>query len=204
MKHWSIAALLALVVLVSTAAALSWRRFAASPSPARSGARADISAIERRLAELETRPSHERVVYVHGSAQPPAQAAPHSDASPPEAPAPVDEARMMLEKQTAATALLDARFVNETPDPAFSREATQAARQGVEDRPGSRVATVECVSSLCKVVITHDSLEEQRGIGTKVESVPLFGEGTYFSYERDVVPPRTTLYVVRRGHSFQE
>jgi hypothetical protein len=73
----------------------------------------------------------------------------------------------------------------------------------VEDGPGSRVEAVECVSSLCKVVVTHDSLDEQRGLGTKVERVPFFGEGTYFSYERDVLPPRTTLYVVRQGHSFQ-
>jgi hypothetical protein len=161
-----------------------------------------IAELERRLAQLEARPSGDRVVLVQQAASAADKRdVPESENQPSD---PADEAKLLAQKQAAATDALEARLLRETPDPAFNGEATRAAREGVETGGGSRVASVECVSSMCKVVTTHDTLEDQSSIGTKIEKVPFFGEGTYFSYERDVTPPRTTLYVVRPGHSFRE
>jgi hypothetical protein len=200
MRVWQILVPLAAVALGSTVFALSWRRSSVPRRSPPEDVGKQVAELRRRLAELEARPNGDRVVVV----QQPSELAARAEAAEKDAPArePEDD-RPLAEKVAAAADALEVRFLGEPPDPAFTREATQSARYGVEVGGGSRVASVDCVRSMCKVVTTHDTSEEQMTIASKVEMVPFFQPGTYFSYERSALPLKTTLYVIRPGHSFR-
>jgi len=204
MKRWLVSATLGTLLVGGGVLAFAWRHSAASANPrheTRGNSTDRIEYLEQRIAELEARASAERVVVVQQPTWPPDQREVSESEKQPSDPA--AEAQIAAQK-AAAAAGLEARMQKENPDPAYGREATRLAREGVEVGGGSRVASVECVTSMCKVVTTHDTLEEQSKLATKVETSPFFGAGTYFSYERDVTPPRTTLYVIRAGHKFRE
>jgi hypothetical protein len=183
---------------------VTWRLVTWGPSGSRHRARDSTDpavSLETRIAALESRPARERVVFVErpfvGSAQ-------SSDPETPASEPPGDPSKQASTEDRAAVAKLEARFRRESFDPAFAREAAAAAREGLESGGHSRVDSIECAKSMCKIVVTHDNLDEQTEVANRVQAVPFFAESTYYSYERDATPPRTTLYVARAGHNLRD
>ncbi|NMO13436.1 hypothetical protein HPC49_08745 [Pyxidicoccus fallax] len=112
-------------------------------------ARAAQAAVGPRV---ETSPAPERgagAVEPAGAGSPSAEGA---DAVPPE-PTPEE-----------VVARLDARFFGEEVDAAWSRDALpRAERLGVLLPRGARVVSLECRSSMCRLEMSHPSLESFQG-----------------------------------------
>lgn len=60
----------------------------------------------------------------------------------------------------------------------------------------------DCATSLCRVVLGHDSEDEQRGLVHQVAAAKPFQEGVFYDYDHTEGARKTTLYVLRQGYSF--
>lgn len=107
------------------------------------------------------------------------------------------------QQQTATD--LDVRMAKEPADAAWGRQVTFEIREAVgAGAPSARVVEAECASSLCRVVLTHDSPNDQKGLGEALASLGPFRHGVFFDYDEDSVPPSTSIYVIREGRSFRD
>jgi hypothetical protein len=86
----------------------------------------------------------------------------------------------------------------------WSRDTREQIETTVaEHAPRASLVEAECGTSLCRVVLVHPSLADQKAIDELGAHAP-FDQGTYYHYTGDESAPRTTLYVVREGHSIRE
>ena len=120
----SIPLLLGSIAIGSVILALSWQKAAVSQTRSNDQARTQVTKLARRLAQLEARPTAERVMILQQSPQRVAHTAPSESPQ-----APLDPAGQ-AEQQAATTDKLEARFIREAPNPASTREAAEVARQG--------------------------------------------------------------------------
>jgi hypothetical protein len=147
---------------------------------------------------LKAKSKQPKVVLVapSGRAEGPGESAPTS----PEA---QKAAAQEQERKVAAT--LEDKLASETVDPVWSRKRSQDLRNAVGTQdPRSVVSSVACASTLCKLVLNHDTLAAQREIAAKLVELEPFHAGVVFSYDKAATPPKTTLYVMREQHDFGE
>lgn len=122
--------------------------------------RADVKGLERRLANRETLASLSRLSANDAED---VQKEPTDDqqlpADPPLEAPPSLEASKVKEQESAAR--IASRFESETIDSAWRSEATPLlARQfGARTPSGSRLTSIECRSSMCRVEAVHDSFD---------------------------------------------
>lgn len=140
----------------------------------------------------------------------PAPSAPvaRSDLAQPEAPAtppsPVKAQPSEAELLAQVADELEDKFHGEPLDRAWSVEMKTQIRTTVRDSlPSARVLEADCATSLCRVVLRHDSLEEQRKIGFVLASAGPFQHEVFYDYDATANPPTTTLYVAREGASLR-
>lgn len=79
----------------------------------------------------------------------------------------------------------------------------QVMREAIlANAPGSRVVKAECASTLCRVVLSHDSERAQKGLGPAIAGLVPFRFGVIYDY--DFTPNRrsTTLFVARDSRAF--
>jgi hypothetical protein len=98
---------------------------------------------------------------------------------------------------------LEARVADEGRDSAWEAAVTGQARSaiGAAD-PGAHIDELRCGTTLCRVVVSHRSREDQDRIGTSLANEAPFKSGVVYDYDTSAEPPTTTMYVVREGQSF--
>jgi hypothetical protein len=163
---------------------------------------AEFAALKRDVKKLQSEP---RVVAVSAAQQ--QQAATEAESAAEDQPAaPAAAAELTPEQRMDSTASdLDARLASEHRDTAWSSEMTGQIRNAVSaNAPAARLLESECAASLCRVVLAHDSLEDQKNASFALAAVPPFHAGVFYHYDRDPSTPKTSLYVLREGHSFRE
>ncbi len=94
---------------------------------------------------------------------------------------------------------LDQLVSTERTDPVWSSETARAAEATLATVTGSRLRSAECRTSLCRFVVSNDSLEAQHGLAEQIAGQGPFAEDVWYYYDRESNPPQTTLYVARHG-----
>jgi hypothetical protein len=156
----------------------------------------------RMRAELSTLRSREpQVIHVERPGDPP----PFPTGAPVVASAPfdlaVDEESLEASQQRDAkfAAALNRRLEQEPVDSGWRMDSLRAIQASIAElAPGTRLVDATCASTLCRVVVSHESMVDQRALGGAIAERPPFDQGTH--YVRSFDPPTTTLYVVRTGH----
>jgi hypothetical protein len=108
-------------------------------------------------------------------------------------------------RQAEAATQLQAKFEQETLDAGWALPMVRSIRGSIASlAPTARLLAADCATSLCRVVLEHQSDEDQRNIAGQVVASEPFKEGVFYDYQHGAGPPKTTLYVIRQGHSFRD
>lgn len=108
-------------------------------------------------------------------------------------------------QEVDTVAELEERLDSEPRDPAWSAAMTAEIKSAVSaSAPSARVLEASCASSLCRVVLRHESADDQKAIGLTLASVGPFRNGVFYDYGTTPNSLTTRLYVIREGHSFQD
>ena len=201
----ALAAVLVVATLGITGFALTRRtREPSSEREARVALVAELDRVKQDVARLQASPAPREVRYM---VTPPAEAPPAppdrgEEAPPPEDPRPLAERERERNRDTANA--LAARFTEEPVDGAWSPTTTRAIRDLLQAGTAGELLEAGCASTLCRVVLRHESLESQKKMAYAVRGLAPFRTGTFYDYDTTSDPPITTLYTLREGASFQE
>lgn len=109
------------------------------------------------------------------------------------------------ERNAQSAADLGARFESEPIDAAWSTATEREIRDTLASSvPAARLIKADCATSLCRVVLAHDSEADQQAIAHHLGAAQPFQEGVFYDYQRAPGALQTTLYVLRPGYSFQD
>ena len=160
------------LVLVTAAAGISvtlfsWRARDPRPASTQPATQAgevasELTGLRREVDLLKAKSKQPKVVLVapSGRAEAPRESAPSS----PEA-----QKAVAQEQERKVAATLEDKLASETVDPVWSRKRSQDLRDAVGTQdPRSVVSSVACASTLCKLVLNHDTVAAQREIATKL------------------------------------
>lgn len=175
-----------------------------SEREARVALAAELDRVKQNIARLQTSSAQREVRYV---VTPPPEAPsappdPGAAAPPPEDPRTLAERERERHRETANE--LAARFTAEPVDGAWSPGRTHAIRDSLKDGAAGELLEAECASTLCRVVLRHESVESQKKMAYAVRGLAPFRTGTFYDYDTTSDPPITTLYALREGASFQD
>ena len=159
----------------------------------------DLDALRGEIEALKRRSSAGPIYLVAPAPAAEVKASNTSDPSPEEA------ARQSRERVREAENQLAERFAHEGIDREWSTKTVRQIQDAVSlNAPGTRLSKAECASSLCRVVLTHDTEDIQREIGTVIAGLQPFQAGVFYSYDHESQPPKTTLFVARPGANFRD
>jgi len=198
-KPWVKPVVLAVVLgflLVALTATRSHRTLpvATSPETLTQEVRSLRGEVDRLRAAEPTR------VYV---VAPPAAASP--SASAPIVAADEEQREEEPERQRDAVDELKMRFESEPIDAAWNASMQRDIRDSISTSlPTARLLGADCATSLCRVVIAHDSEADQRSLAGQVAGAKPFQEGVLYDYDQTPNALKTTLYVLRQGSSFRD
>jgi hypothetical protein len=102
-------------------------------------------------------------------------------------------------KQEAAR--LDSALAAEEPDRGWGAATVAAMYQAVRSATASRITKADCAAHLCRVVLEHDSREEQKSLAENIHGKAPFDQEIFFRYDKQSTPLTTTMYVAREGSS---
>jgi hypothetical protein len=152
---------------------------------------AELDELKREMASLK-RVTVAQAMY----AQKAAAAAPADQTKPARA----RPALPPAEQRRVLTELLDGRYNGESVDPSWSvGRATAIKTAFATAMPDVNVVAADCATTLCKVVVQHTDGESQAGLMERASEVEALGTETFFLFDKDATPPRTTLYMARAG-----
>jgi hypothetical protein len=109
------------------------------------------------------------------------------------------------ERQREIFTSLEARLAGEQVDAEWSRDTERQIHEvAAAQLRFSHVESAECGGSLCRVVLRHESREEQATIGNTLPRHEPFREGVVYEFDFESEPAQTTLFLLRAGRSFEE
>jgi hypothetical protein len=206
----TVAATLVLAVLALGASALFWQKSRADTREAalrrelaRLGQRVD--AVDSLQQSAMTRAMLERAgrgnTVVVGLASAAASAGDASLAPPPTAdPETLDERKAKAaEHRTARARALDDYLSTDRIDKPWTDAMVAAAYRVVDATKTAHLLKTDCASHLCRIVVDHSDVNEQRAFAASVSQEPPFDNGIFFRYDTSLPRPQTTLYVAREG-----
>jgi hypothetical protein len=203
MKPWIVASVASGVVAALTIGLLGNGRCSpndANPPASSSNAaaeelkalRAEIELLKRRAAAAPV--EHAPAAPV-ASIQVPAVEAERTGAE--------DRERDAKERARQAMTDLEARVASERVDSEWSLRTVRAIRDVIgRVGAGSKTVEAECASSLCRILVSHDTEEAHKLFASKVAAEEPFRSGVAYDYDFDSTPRKTTLFVLREGSSF--
>jgi hypothetical protein len=112
----------------------------------------------------------------------------------------LDERRAKAEEHRAERArALDDYLSTEHIDKAWSDAMVAAAYRVVDAAKTTHLLKTDCASHLCRIVVDHADVTEQRAFAGSISQQSPFDNGIFFRYDKSSPRPRTTLYVAREG-----
>jgi hypothetical protein len=66
--------------------------------------------------------------------------------------------------------------------------------------PETRLLSADCAQAACRLVLEHSRPEAQFELAQVLTDKEPFTLGTLFDYDSQASPPRTRVYVARKGH----
>lgn len=96
-------------------------------------------------------------------------------------------------------------MLTEARDVGWGNETLRRANESLVGKaPKARIVESSCSSTVCRLVLAHASLDDQRELGVALAEAPPFDQGTFYRYDKRSNPPKSTLYVIRTGHDLAE
>lgn len=106
-----------------------------------------------------------------------------------------------LRKETLDT--FEEVLAKEQVDRAWATTVAGQVRETLaSNAPATRLLESSCAATLCRIVVAHESLDQQREVGMLLGTSEPFRHGVFYDHDSEANPPRSTLYVMREGHSF--
>lgn len=159
---------------------------------------AEVRSLEAEIEKLERRIEAPRPPVAPGRGSAPAEPAEELDA-------PARPVRTPEESSNAAAAVLEERLSSEPVDAGWAHGAARGIEQSITaNAAGTKVRNAECGSTLCRVVVEHDTVEARNGLGRALVKEGPFRAGVLYKYSDEGSPLVTTLYVLREGQAFRE
>jgi hypothetical protein len=188
-----------LVAVGLTAGALGvlfWRKTPApppAPVATASEPRADeLDQLKREMASLKRLTVAQAIHAQKAPAAAPSSAEARPTRGKPALP-PAEQRRVLTET-------LDGRYNGESVDPSWSAGRVTAIKAAFATAmPDVNVIAADCATTLCKVVLVHEDGESQSGLMERASEVEALATETFFLFDKDTTPPRTTLYMARAG-----
>jgi hypothetical protein len=201
--------ILALVAAGALLAAAAYFICARRPAPVSEQAdaklAAELLALRREVQSLKQTQTRAAL------ANQPSEHAVEANAPPPAAPAPSDAPPVSQDDEEAAAETnrkiaedLDARYTKEPADPAWSVGNVRKIRDVAATLKGARLLDANCATSLCRVVLGHNEIGDQYGLGRQLVALDPFTHGVFYSYDKTPGALKTTLYVLREGKTFSD
>jgi hypothetical protein len=104
------------------------------------------------------------------------------------------------EQRRVLTEALEGRLNGESVDPGWSAGRVSAIKTAFATAmPDVSILSADCATTLCKVVVQHTDSESQAGLMEKASDVEALSTETFFLFDKEATPPRTTLYMARAG-----
>jgi hypothetical protein len=103
------------------------------------------------------------------------------------------------ERRAKRARAFDDYLVMDGLDKAWSETMVAAVYRAVDALHAARLVKTDCASHLCRVVVDHADVEQQRSFANEVWQAPPFDNGIFFQYDKSGPRPQTTLYVAREG-----
>jgi hypothetical protein len=156
--------------------------------------------VNRQLASLRAEVASLRGRERSAEAAPPDGSARAEPSPSPATPQSLEEVQHKIEQEIAARSeVIEAQLAGEPGDRTWNAKADQAARDVVRSTlPGSQLIDIKCGATICKVSLSHTSLDDQHQVGELASHYP-FDTAAIYRYHTDVVPPRTEVYFAREG-----
>jgi hypothetical protein len=196
-------AVIAALVLTAVLAGLGVRAYTLRAERDERKLRALEGQFGRMQAELSALRSREpQVIHVERPGDPPSLptgAWRAASGAPFVLPADDESLEASQQRDAKFAAALDRRLEQEPVDGSWRMDSLRAIQTSLAElAPRARLVDATCASTLCRVVVSHESPADQRALGSAIAEHPPFDQGTH--YVRSFDPPTTTLYVVRTGH----
>jgi hypothetical protein len=136
----------------------------------------------------------------HGSARQPSLAASSSLGG--RQPVTPEERKEQAQSARAAWyAKIDSQFSSERRDPAWSSDATRSFETMLANHAShASLVSADCASTMCKIVVNHQSPEMQKEFSLAITEEPLLEAEVMYKYDAETQPPTTTMWVSRTGH----
>jgi hypothetical protein len=203
MKRWImlpvVSLLIVAVFVVFVRRGVAARRDAPPRLDADTSTADELGALRREVDSLKNKSEMPRVQYVARETVAPSPAAPPPSAAPSQSP---EEAE---QRHREAFAELEARFAAETIDSSWSVNTVREIKDAITaNASGTQLVEAECATSLCRIVLSHDDAEAQKQLGFSLVNQASFQVGVMYDYDYSSTPPKTTLLVLREGHSFRD
>lgn len=115
---------------------------------------------------------------------------------------PGELARRSRELVTQLASHLEERLETEPLDRDWSSEQLARMEDAIRGLGRTQVLQATCGSTLCRVVVGHETPEDQQQFTLDVGPLEPFRAGVFFQPDAQARPPRTTLYVLRKGQGF--
>ena len=106
--------------------------------------------------------------------------------------------RVNTERIAAIAVQLDQQLRTQAYDRAWDQRIRAEAASVVEGSESGRVQKVDCATNLCRILVAHESAEQQRQLGDRISGQPPFNEGDVL-YQYDETTLTTALYKSRVG-----
>jgi len=98
---------------------------------------------------------------------------------------------------------LDSVLRGETVDRQWDSHTLEIINKTFSGIRSSRISEADCRTRLCRIVVEHDSLDDQKQLAKSILGSPPFDQDVLFRYDVDSSPPRTILYVARDGYALR-
>jgi hypothetical protein len=100
------------------------------------------------------------------------------------------------------TQSFETRFASETIDPSWSRSIELTIRNELAPKAtGSTVLESRCASTLCRIVLRHETPRSQRELAYAMSDLAPFRQGVFYSYDAKSNPPETTPSTTSGGRA---
>ncbi len=201
-------------VAVSGAVALVLLQGSAAPATAPAASQGEelqrqLEALERDVSTLEKqlrqRPALAPSLPLEVSRPPAAPGGPGHEAEAVTPSLPRSPEELAQRSQGLVTELashLDERLETEPLDRDWSSEQLRRMEDAIRGLGRTQLLQATCGSTLCRVVVDHESTEDQQQFALDAGPLEPFHAGVFFQPDAQARPPRTTLYVLRKGHGF--
>jgi hypothetical protein len=108
------------------------------------------------------------------------------------------------QRNNEMAARLSRVLAREPAEVAFRDRVADQVKDAVKDVAGTWLEPVECGGSLCRVILRNPDTAAHAQIATQIAGRSPDDAEVLYQRDLEATPPKTTLYVIRKGHTLHD